>query len=45
MIIMKCMVCETLTIFTYKMLGVEAAFCPEHLPRSRIIKMKVKIMK
>jgi len=42
---MKCMVCERPTIFTYKICGVEAAFCPKHLPKSRaIIKIKVRLV-
>ena len=30
---MKCMVCELPTVFTYKISGIEAAFCPGHLPK------------
>ncbi|MCX6815427.1 MAG: hypothetical protein NT120_01065 [Candidatus Aenigmarchaeota archaeon] len=40
---MKCMVCELPTMFTYKIKGMEAAFCPFHLPEENVARKPLLI--
>jgi hypothetical protein len=41
---MKCIVCEAPTLFKYRIEDVEAAFCPQHLPKqTRLIETLVVI--